>query len=288
MESPTDVIVAGLFSYPVKALAACAHARADVRPTGLVHDREWMLVDARRDPALFVTQRDRPELATLRAEVTAESSLRLKTAAGACLDVSSPGPTTVRRRIRVRVWRDELEALDEGDEAAAWLAANLPGGNDGLRLVRFAPEAARWCNPQWVAPQSHATQFADGYPLLVTNVASLTALNAALYGGRGGVLPMDRFRPNLVLAGLPAWDEDHVERLTIGEVILRLVKPCVRCEVTTTNQQTGRRFGEEPLVTLARLRSNPDLGGVTFGWNAVVERPGALELGQPVVVDYRF
>jgi uncharacterized protein YcbX len=287
MGSPADVTVAGLFSYPVKALAACAHERVEVRPTGLAHDREWMVVDARRDPAAFVSQRERPELATLRAEVTAEGGLRLATSTGASLAVAAHVPGR-HRRIRVRVWRDELEAVDEGDDPAAWLAANVPGEKDGLRLVRFAPDAARWCNPQWVAPQAHATHFADGYPVLVTNVASLAALNAALYGGRGGALPMDRFRPNLVLDGLPAWDEDHIERLAIGEVVLRLVKPCVRCEVTTTNQATGRRLGEEPLVTLSRLRNDPDLGGVTFGWNAVVERSGRLALGQPVGVDYRF
>lgn len=287
MASPADVTVAGLFSYPVKALAACAHECAELRPTGLAHDREWMLVDARRDPALFVTQREWPELATFAAEAS-DDGLRLTAPTGASLVIPGTPARGTHRRIRVRVWRDELEAVDVGDEAANWLAIHLQNRTPGLRLVRFAPDVVRRCNPQWVAPQSHATHFADGYPVLVTNVASLDALNAALYGGRGGVLPMDRFRPNLALSGLPAWDEDHIERLTIGEVRLRLVKPCVRCEVTTTNEATGRRLGEEPLVTLARLRSNPDLGGVTFGWNAVVERPGHLALGQPVAVDYRF
>lgn len=291
MQSPADVTVAGLYSYPVKALAACAHECADVHSTGLAHDREWMVVDARRDPAVFVTQREWPELATFGAEAS-DDGLRLTTPTGASLVIAGTPARGTHRRIRVRVWRDELEAVDVGDEASYWLATHLPdwatGRAAGLRLVRFAPDVTRWCKPQWVAPQSHATRFADGYPVLVTNAASLDALNAALYGGRGGALPMDRFRPNLVLSGLPAWEEDHVAHLTIGEVRLRLVKPCVRCEVTTTNQATGRRLGEEPLVTLARLRSNPDLGGVTFGWNAVVERPGHLELGQPVGVNYRF
>jgi hypothetical protein len=99
---------------------------------------------------------------------------------------------------------------------------------------------------------------------------------------------MDRFRANVVVDGLPAWDEDFVDTLRIGEVTLKLVKPCVRCQVTTTDQRTGVVSSEEPLNTLARFRNDPDLGGVTFGWNAVVIRAGLVALGDRVAADYRF
>jgi len=99
---------------------------------------------------------------------------------------------------------------------------------------------------------------------------------------------MNRFRPNIVLSGLPAWDEDHIDTISIGSATLRLVKPCVRCQVTTTDQHSGARLSEEPLVTLGRFRNNPDLGGVTFGWNAVVEGVGTIRTGASCVVEYRF
>ncbi|MCX8099045.1 MAG: MOSC domain-containing protein, partial [Casimicrobiaceae bacterium] len=261
-------VLAGLFTYPVKALRGLAHPSIEVCAAGLRGDRSWMLVDARQSPARFVTQRERPELACFAAQVSAQGALELTAPSGARFVLEPGEPTS---RVRVRLWRREIEAIDEGDAVAAWWAHELC--QPGLRLVRVDERA--------IAESAAARGFfSDAAPVLVTNLASLAALNAALYGGRGGNLPMDRFRPNLVLDGLGAWEEDSIDRLVFGEVVLRFTKPCVRCEVTTTDQSTGVRLGSEPLVTLARLRNDPDEGGATFGRYAVVERPGRVTLGQ--------
>jgi uncharacterized protein len=154
--------------------------------------------------------------------------------------------------------------------------------------VQFHPQQQRTCNAFYAGDSGAHTFFADGYPLLVTNEASLADLNGRIGRSAANALPMNRFRPNLVLRGLAAWDEDHVDEIAIGELRLKLVKPCVRCIITTTDQASGSRLSEEPLNTLARFRNNPDLGGVTFGWNAIVLREGKVACGDTAMVSYRF
>jgi hypothetical protein len=131
--------------------------------------------------------------------------------------------------------------------------------------VRFDPRLRRECNPGYAGDSGAHTAFADAYPLLVLSEASLADLNRRLERA----LPVDRFRPNIVLAGIDAYDEDHIEAMTIDGVTLRLVKACTRCVITTTDQQTAER-GAEPLATLASYRMNSALGGVTFGVNAII------------------
>jgi uncharacterized protein len=179
-------------------------------------------------------------------------------------------------------------ALDAGISASEWVAAKLGMNADQLRLVRFHPDMRRECNRLHAGDSGAHTFFADGYPLLVTNIASLADLNQRMQRNAINAMSMNRFRPNIVIDGLPAWDEDHIETITIGEVELKLVKPCVRCEVTTTDQASGARLSEEPLNTLARFRNNPDLGGVTFGWNAVVIKPGQIAIADRATAEYRF
>jgi uncharacterized protein YcbX len=131
--------------------------------------------------------------------------------------------------------------------------------------------------------------FADGYPVLVANAASLAELNARLASRGHAALPMNRFRPNVVIDGPPAFDEDHVDTIAVGDVVLRLVKPCVRCQVTTTDQSTAR-VGVEPLPALGEFRMNEKLGGVTFGVNAIVVAGSgrSLAAGAPAALEYRF
>jgi uncharacterized protein len=274
--SPDDVTVSGLFSYPVKSCGVVAHARATLSTTGLQHDRSWMFVDPRRSPAQFITQRECPEMATVVIEVLPDGSLRASKSG--CGEVIVQLPLAVSALCKVKVWSSELIALDAGDSAAAWFADALGLSVSAVRLVQFHPQQQRKCN----------ALFADGYPVLITNAASLADLNRRMNRGAENAMPMNRFRPNIVLSGLPAWDEDHVDVIDIDDVMLKLVKPCVRCQITTTDQLTGSRLSEEPLNTLARFRNNPDLGGVTFGWNAIVLREGTIELNATASVTYRF
>lgn len=283
--SPDDVKVAGLFSYPVKSCRAVAHARAQIAITGLPQDRTWMLVDPRRSPGQFITQRECPALATIAVDVRADGSLAVSCASGGEMIVPSP---PVNALVKVKVWRSELVALDAGEAASAWFANALSLPASAVRLVQFHQQQVRQCNAFYAGDSGAHTFFADGYPLLVTNEASLADLNRRIGRNEANALPMNRFRPNLVLAGLAPWDEDFVDEITLGKVVLKLVKPCVRCVATTTDQSSGARLSDEPINTLARFRNNPDLGGVTFGWNAVVLRAGEVARGDQVVVSYRF
>mgnify|MGYP000680390537 CR=1 FL=1 len=283
-ESPDDVKVAGLFFYPVKGCRAIAHASADVLASGIRHDREWMVVDTRRSPAIFLSQRECPLMATLTVAVTEDDGL-LISSNGSVLMVHPPARNAL---LKVKVWNHETVALDAGDAASDWLNAKLGMARGRLRLVRFHPEMRRYCNRLHAGDSDAHTFFADGYPLLVTNVESLADLNMRMRRDATNAMPMNRFRPNVVLAGLPAWDEDHIDTLSIGGVVLKLAKPCVRCQVTTTDQFSGAQISDEPLNTLAKFRNNPDFGGVTFGWNAVVIKPGRIAATDRVIAEYRF
>ena len=284
VESLDSVRVTGLFSYPVKGGRAIARTTTSVLTTGVTNDREWMVVDARSSPAQFITQRQCAAMAILRVDVNADGGLTLSTDDGDALRVEAPSRNTL---IKVKVWKHETIAIDSGDTAAEWLQTKL-GFSHAVRLVRFNRDMRRDCDHLYAGDSGAHTYFADGYPLLLTNTASLADLNRRIGDGAEGALPMSRFRPNLVIDGLPAWDEDHVNTLTIGEVVLKLAKPCVRCEVTTSDQTTGMRRSDEPLNTLARFRNNGESGGVTFGWNAVVLVPGTIGTGDKVYVKYRF
>lgn len=283
--SPVDVTIAGLFSYPVKSCRAIAHDEAVLATSGLLGDRSWMIVDARAAPARFVTQRECPELATIVATLADDGELTLSQTGGTPITISRPSVTQL---LRVAVWKSDLVAVDAGDDAASWLARATGRAMQATRLVMFHPDAKRTCNSYYAGNSGAHTMFADGYPLLVASSESLRDLNTRMRRTSENALPMSRFRPNVVLAGLPAWDEDFVETVAIGDVLLKLVKPCVRCEVTTTDQYSGARLSNEPLTTLARLRNNPDLGGVTFGWNAIVLQGGTVHVGAKTAVNYRF
>lgn len=284
-ESPVDLKVAGLFSYPIKGCRGIAHAQAVVLTTGLRHDREWMAVDTRHSPAKFLSQRELPVMATLSVTVTDDGGLLLSCGDDDVFAVSPPANNAL---LKVQVWNHETVALDAGDAAAAWVAAKLGMSVGHVRLVRFHPDMRRECNRLHAGDSGAHTFFADGYPLLLTSVESLADLNRRMGRHAADAIPMNRFRPNVVIAGLPAWDEDHVDTMVIGDVELKLVKPCVRCQVTTVDQSSSARFSDEPLNTLATFRNNPDFGGVTFGWNALVIKPGQISMSDRVTAEYQF
>lgn len=277
----TDATVASLHLYPVKGCAGLELAAAQVVTTGLatsgVADREWMVVDAE---GRFVTQREFPRLAQVRTRVDADR-LWLATPDAPPLVVQRPTAATSRE---VVVWRSHVRGIDAGDDAARWLSTWL---GHAVRLVRFDRSIVRPCNPEYAGTSGAHTYFADGYPILVIGAASLADLNARLVARAEPALPMDRFRPSIVLAGLDAFAEDHIETFTIGEVVLRAVKPCIRCRVTTIDQVSAT-VGSEPLRTLADYRMDPRFDGIAFGVNAIVVREGPLAPGAGVTVDWRF
>lgn len=274
--------IAALNLYPIKGARGIAIDAARVDVAGLVadgvSDREWMLVD--RD-GTFVTQRELPRLALVTLAIGA-ACLRLDAPGQPRFELSLDPPAGEARD--VRVWRAEVKGFDAGDAAAAWFTAFL--GRE-LRLVRFDRSHLRRCNLDYVGSSGANTLFADGYPVLVIGEESLADLNARLAARRSPALPMNRFRPNLVLSGFEAYGEDHIETLETGAVALKLVKPCTRCPVTTTDQESAR-VGHEPLTTLASYRRDDRLAGVIFGMNAIVLRGGGVSRGEAVRATYRF
>jgi uncharacterized protein YcbX len=278
--------VAALSVYPVKGCRGMALSTARLAERGLVAatqsevagDREWMIVDGH---GRFVTQREHPRLALIETGLVAGA-----------LVLQAPGTTTLKvalaeRRAPARevvVWESRVRALDAGDEAAHWLSAVL--GAD-VRLMRFDASGQRRCDPAYVGDSGAHTAFADGYPLLVIGEASLDDLNARLVAKGTAALPMNRFRPNIVLAGLDPYDEDHVDTVAMPGITLKLVKPCTRCVVTATDQATAR-VGAEPLATLGEYRMDTELEGVAFGMNAIVVRGSGQELSVGASADCTF
>jgi uncharacterized protein YcbX len=246
--------------YPLKSAGRTALRHAELAATGLRFDREFMLVTPE---GRFLSQRDHAEMALLRPSYDGEV-LTVRAPDVPALVHKATGDGEVRD---VAVARAECQGVDQGEEAAAWFSALL---DRDCRLVRFTGHR----------PTSRGggeVMFADGYPLLLISAESLADLNGRL----DEPLPMNRFRPSLVVEGLGAYGEDSARLLRIGETVIEAVKPCSRCIITTTDQETGER-GREPLRTLAAYRTRDR--GIQFGQNCVPRTLGTLTLGDPVEV----
>lgn len=254
--------------HPVKSLRGFAVEEWALDELGLEHDRRYMVV---RPDGMFVTQRELPKMALIE---TALDRGELWLSIGARrLRIVEPaeGP-----ELEVRVWRSTVRARLVGEEADRWLSDVLGAE---LRLVFIPTKTVRETNPLY-APGAR-TGFADGYPLLVVGQASLDDLNARLAAASESPVPMDRFRPNLVVEGSPPFAEDDWRDFSIGDVPLRIVKPCARCVIVSTDQATAV-VGKEPLRTLATYRKVGN--DVLFGQNAIHLAQGRLRVGDPVVV----
>ncbi|HMC15754.1 MAG TPA: MOSC N-terminal beta barrel domain-containing protein [Albitalea sp.] len=278
--SDVEVRIAALRVYPVKSCAGIALSQSLLLETGFDLDRHWMLVDT---AGSFVTQRELPRMALIRPTLkTYEVVLRAPGMLALHLAVDA-----VEAPCRVRVWKDEVAAYDMGDLAAQWFSDFL---GQRLRLVRFDPEQRRLSNLQWTGGIEAENAFSDGYPILVTTQASIDELNRKI----GTPVTMERFRPNLVLDGLDAHGEDHLDEIRFdtpqGPVILKLVKPCSRCTIPDVDPETAES-GHAVADALATYRADPRLdGAITFGMNAVIvegiERE--LRVGMAGGATYKF
>lgn len=254
--------VAGLHVYPVKSCAGIARSRVRVLPRGLQHDRAFMIV--RADSGAFVTQREHPELAAVRTTL-AEGTLVLTTRTAEVELPADPARAAVGgERRRVRVWDDDVEASIVSS-ASALVSEVL--GFEAL-LVVMPPDVLRPVDPTFARAGDHVS-FADGFPVLLATTASLDDLGAHLERAGEPPVPMSRFRPNVVVTGGAAWDEERHGRVRIGSVVFRMPKRCARCQVVTVDQTTGTSTGKEPLRTLATFRR--DGAAVHFGLNLVPE-----------------
>lgn len=253
--------------YPVKSLKGISVDHCLLQEHGLAWDRRWMLVDAHQR---FVTQRQLPSLATVEVALTNEH-LVLSHPDVEPFNVPLAEPEGNLRL--VNVWNDHCKALPESEEVTSWLEAALGEQAQGLSLVRFATEFTRAVEDDFLDGGSAHTYFSDGYPFLVATTSSLDALNQALVAGGHAPVPMNRFRPNIVVESEEAWAEDRWATLTEqdGAFQLALRKPCKRCKITSIDQHTAAvPVPAEPLKTLIALNTQPALKGAYFGQNATL------------------
>ncbi|RCS57076.1 MOSC domain-containing protein [Parvibium lacunae] len=258
--------ITDLSIYPIKSCAGITLETALVTAHGLQYDRHWVIVDHQQH---FLTQRQHPRMALIQPSLS-KQQLQLSAPGMSPLVLSTEPPKQPDSPCNVTVWRDSIPAWDEGNQAAQWLSEFLA---QPVRLMRYAEPYQRACDPQWAGDSKAYTHFADGYPILVVNTASLAELNQRLAANGSTAIPMNRFRANIVVSGdeLGAFEEDYLETLSSMGLVLRAVKPCARCSVPSVDQQTGVHTGPEPTATLTHFRHDPRVQGVTFGQNLIIE-----------------
>lgn len=262
----TDIIVNGLSVYPVKSCRGIKLNSASVESFGLENDRRWMVVD---ESGVMLTQRKISRMCLIQAELT-ETGLVLKTISMDSLSVINPA---MKEKVTVKVWADECQAYDAGDEAAKWLSHVL---SVTCRLVYFPDDEIRQVD-LFYANKGDKTAFSDGFPLLLISQESLDDLNSRL----NTPVTMDRFRPNIVVSGCQSFTEDKWKKIRIGNIIFRIVKPCSRCVIPSINIDTAQRE-DEIIKTLVAYRKRDKK--IFFGQNVIAESYGEIEIGMPVEI----
>ena len=299
--------ITALWVFPVKSCAGISVPQAVLTPTGLAHDRAWMVVDAEGE---MLTQRELPRMALIQPELVyvdeVLTELVLHATGMAALRVSATtAQISPRSPIKVYVWSDQVSAFDMGAPASDWLTAFLGNSFGSLRLVRFDEAHHRPSSANWTQGLPSSNQFSDGFPLLVASTASLDELNTRLQAKGEAAVDMRRFRANVVLGSAPmpaarlvAHDEDRIGTLTIqtqdaagGQALqLQPVKPCPRCPIPNIDPDTAQA---DPAVsdTLQTYRQDARVdGALTFGMNClpVAGIGQVLHVGQRVSAAWAF
>ncbi|MGB7924042.1 MAG: MOSC N-terminal beta barrel domain-containing protein [Pyrinomonadaceae bacterium] len=256
-----EMVLSAINIYPIKSLGGIALREAKIEPRGLQYDRRWLLIG---QDNVALTQRDYSRMALC--------SIRLRADA---LEVSAPGmkpllipfvlPDTPATAT-VKIWKSVCDAVIVGEFADEWFGRFLGAS---CRLVYMPDETRREVNPDY-AVKDDIVSFADGYPFHLLGESSLEDLNGRLDSS----LPMNRFRPNFVVNGSPAYTEDGWRQVRIGSTLFHVVKPCERCAVTTIDQTAGERAGQEPLTTLARYRASGN--NLLFGQYLIADAEGGI------------
>jgi len=281
-------ILSELILYPIKSCAGLSVREATLTSAGLsvdaVYDREWMVID---EAGRFLSQREHPRMALITPrlkgdtlELRAPGMLRLE------IPLGLPNPDDERTR-EVIVWDDTVMAYDCDDITAAWFsnAVGVP-----CRLVRFHAGATRFASAKWTGEVAAPTLFSDGFPILLAGAASLADLNEKLAAAGRDPIPMNRFRPNMVIDGIEAFEEDYAETFALGEALLKPVKPCGRCPIPSVDQATGVP-GPDPLDIMRTYRTKPAMDdAICFGMNSIVTQGDGqrVYVGQPVTMMLAF
>lgn len=265
--------ISGLYIYPIKSLGGIAVQESSLTSRGLKYDRRWMLVDEHNR---FLTQREYPEMALLKTKIEGESISVFHRKHNADIIFLPLVPGSGNRQT-VQVWDDSCEAIEAQPDINHWFSEKL-----GIvcKAVYMPDESLRPVDNRYAIESSDITSFSDAYPVLLISEASLDDLNQKLEIP----IPMDRFRPNIVINGVGAFAEDKMKTFSINGLSFHGVKLCSRCVVTTTNQQTSER-SKEPLKTLATYRTIN--GKVCFGQNVICDHAGTIKIGDEVVTAQR-
>ncbi|WP_108283157.1 MOSC N-terminal beta barrel domain-containing protein [Limnohabitans sp. Jir61] len=329
MHSPVEfeARIDALWVFPIKSCGGISVQQAVLTPTGLAHDRAWMVVDADGE---MVTQRELPRMALIQPELvnsgvglaelvlhaSGMAALHLPLTMDGCfVQAANHSASPEAHAIKVRVWDDPVPAFDMGTEVSKWLTEFLGSSLGPLRLARFDPKHQRPSNTKWTQGLPSLNQFSDGFPVLVASTASLDELNARLQAKGEVAVDMRRFRANVVLGDMDAasnqvgaqpasahpinaHDEDRISTLTIhtqadanGEAAqLKPVKPCPRCPIPNIDPDSAQ---SHPAVndTLQAYRQDPRVNGaLTFGMNClpVAGIGQVLRVGQRVSADWAF
>jgi len=281
-------ILSELNLYPIKSCAGIALKEATLTRAGLmseqIYDREWAVVGP---DGVALTQREHPRMALIvprlkseTLELRAPGMLRLE------IPLGLPDPDSAPT-LQVQVWEDSVLGYDCDDTTATWFSAFL---GTPCRLARFHANAKRVTSGTWTNGEQHPTLFSDGYPILVIGTGSLQDLNEKLSKAGRDQLPMNRFRPNIVVGDIDPFEEDYTDTFAIGEALLKPVKPCPRCPMPSIDQSTGE-FGPDPLDILQGYRAKEEVeGGICFGMNVVVMQGEGqqLRVGQEIGVTLAF
>lgn len=266
----SDLVISQLAIYPVKSMRQIPLKKSEIDMGGLKHDRRWMVVDAN---GVMLTQRQLARLCLIQPElINPEIDCSLLLHAPDMPDIKVSVPDGAAKR-KVKVWLDEVSACDGGDDIAQWLSRFL---NVPCRLVYFPDNEIRIVDQTYARPEDR-TAFSDGFPILLTTQASLDDLNSRM----NEIIPMARFRPNIVVSGCQAFAEDHWKMLKVGDIFLRVVKPCSRCIIPSIDIASAERGGE-PIKTLITYRKRDNT--IIFGQNVIADGDGVIETGMPVEV----
>ena len=263
--------LASIHIHPIKSLGGFSIEEARITDRGLEGDRRWMLVD---ENGTFISQREIPEMACLHTSPSAGGFTVTDLRNGGSIEV--PWKIDQGEKVRVDIWSDKVSALHQGN-LDRWFSEAL---DRDVRLVYMPDQSKRRTDGRYA---KSLNSFSDGFPYLITSQASLDDLNEKLRSKGGSAVPMDRFRPNFVISGGEAFQEDQWRSISIGEVGFDLVKPCARCVIVTTDQRTGMRE-KEPLKTLATYRSKGNK--VLFAMNAVAHSEGTIRRGDRIEVQH--
>ena len=266
--SDKSLLISELLIYPVKSLGGIRMESCRVTDRGFEHDRRWMLVDAKNR---FITQREFPELVFFRTAILG-NNICITDKRDNC-SINIPLVTNGGETIVVDIWDDRCEAICMDQPISDWFSERLL---QSVRMVYMPDQSRRPVDPAF-AENGELTSFSDGYPVLIIGEASLQDLNRRLETP----ITMDRFRPNIVFKGELPFEEDGFLEIFSGDVQFRAVKPCARCILTTTDQESGLR-SPEPLKTLSVYRKLNNK--IYFGQNLLVLKTGSIQVGDKLTI----